>query len=425
MTNDILRRQLLLASGLGAVLGQCGTANASVKNPTLKVAAYPLVDEIIAAALPQWHQLHPDVPVEIIRRQYLDHHTAMTTALSTSSHLPDVMTLEASFVGRYSQGVGLQDLSKVPYNLGLYKDRFVSYAFEQAVNQRQEMIAVPTDIGPGTMLYRQDICSRAGIEASDLTTSWTSYVEAGIKIKARTGCYLIGNAKSVKDIVLRSGVKPGEGIYFGSRSEVLVKSPRFVRAFELAQKIRQHHLDARVNAWTNEWAEGFKRGQLVTELTGAWMVGQLANWVAPNTKGLWRAAQLPEHAYAGYGGSYYAIPRKSSPAMKFLAWEFIQMMTMNAELQFKAFKSQDSFPALIATHSSPFFDEPIPFLGGQKARVIWREAAKNIVSAKVHKQNNFADEAVNMALDHVLNGQAGIEEALSEAHSLLEKRAFR
>jgi hypothetical protein len=47
------------------------------------------------------------------------------------------------------------------------------------------------------------------------------------------------------------------------------------------------------------------------------------------------------------------------------------------------------------------------------------------VSAKVHKQNNFADEAVNMALDHVLNGQAGIEEALSEAHSLLEKRAFR
>ena len=101
------------------------------------------------------------------------------------------------------------------------------------------------------------------------------------------------------------------------------------------------------------------------------------------------------------------------------------MMTLNPELQFKAFKSQDAFPALVETHAGGFFDEPIEFLDGQKARLIWREAAKNIVSAKVHKQNNFANEVIDMSLDRVLDGHSSIDDALSEAHSLLEKRAFR
>jgi multiple sugar transport system substrate-binding protein len=206
---------------------------------------------------------------------------------------------------------------------------------------------------------------------------------------------------------------------------VLVKSPRFVRAFKLAQRVRQNKLDARVNNWSNEWAEGFRRGTLATDLTGAWMVGQMANWVAPDTKGLWRTTHLPNQSYVGYGGSFYAIPYKSDPAKKKLAWDFIQLMTLNAAMQFKAFKSQDSFPALLETHQSDFFNEPIPFLGGQKARLIWREDAQKIKSTLIHKQNNFADEVIGVELDNVLHYGKSIDAALNDAHLLLEKRAKR
>ena len=41
--------------------------------------------------------------------------------------------------------------------------------------------------------------------------------------------------------------------------------------------------------------------------------------VAPATAGLWRATQFPEDTYAGYGGAFYAIPRRSDPARKALA----------------------------------------------------------------------------------------------------------
>jgi multiple sugar transport system substrate-binding protein len=335
------------------------------------------------------------------------------------------MTLESSFLGKFSHGSGLQDLSQQPYALGQFQNRFVAYAFDHVINAKGAMLAVPTDIGPGTMLYRHDLMAKAGIAERQLSESWESYVDAGIELKAKTGSYLIGSAQAIKDIVIRSGIEEGSGQYFDKHSNVLVKSPRFVRAFTLAQRVRHHKLDARVNNWSNEWAEGFRRGNLATDLTGAWMVGQMANWVAPDTKGLWRATHLPNQSYVGYGGSFYAIPSKSDPAKKKLAWDFIQLMTLNAAMQFKAFKSQDSFPALLETHQSDFFNEPIPFLGGQKARLIWRDDAQKIKSTLIHKQNNFADEVIGVELDNVLHYGKSIEAALNDAHLLLEKRAKR
>jgi multiple sugar transport system substrate-binding protein len=411
-TTPTAGRRAVLAAGLLGALPLRAAARR-----TLIVAAFPLVDQIVKAAIPQWRRLHPNVDIEVLSRQYADHHTSMTTALSTSVYLPDVMTLEASYVGRFSQGRGLDDLSQPPYQAARFRSRFVPYAYDQAVNRRGELVALPTDIGPGTLLYRADLLAKAGVVEADLTLSWEAYVKAGVKVKAATGAYLVSNAQLVKDIVIRSGLKPGEGLYFDRDSRVLVSSPRFVRAFELARTVRRNKLDARVSAWSNEWAEGFKRGTLATDLSGAWMVGQMANWVAPNTRGLWRAAQLPDNTFVGYGGSYYAIPRRAADENKALAWELIQLLTLNPAMQFAAFKSQDAFPALLETHNDPFFEQPLPFLGGQPAR--------RITATQVHKQNNFADEVVGTELDNVLDHDKDIGRALADAQRLLERRAHR
>jgi multiple sugar transport system substrate-binding protein len=424
MTHPRFTRRAALTAGLGAALPLPSPVRAAPRR-TLSVAAYPLVDEIVRAALPQWRTLQPDVDVEVVSRQYADHHTAMTTALSTSVYLPDVMTLESSYVGRFAQGGGLDDLGKPPYDAARFRSRWVAFAYDQAVNKRGAVVAVPTDIGPGTLLYRHDLLARAGLSEADLTPTWEAYVDAGIRLKAATGAYLISDAQTLKDIVIRSGVRPGEGLYFDSESRVLVTSPRFVRAFELARKLRRNKLDARVAAWSNEWAEGLRRGTLATELSGAWMVGQMNNWVAPATRGLWRAAQLPQSTFVSYGGSFYALPRRADPANKALAWQLIQLLTLNRERQFAAFKSQDAFPALLETFDDPFFEQPLPFLGGQPARLLWRDAARRITATQVHKQNNFAEEVVNTELDNVLEHGKDIALALADAQRLLERRAFR
>ena len=391
----------------------------------LTVAAFPAVDEMVRAAIPEWTRRHPNVEVKVVSRQLIDHHTAMTTAMSTSFYLPDVMALEVGYVGRFAQGGGLEDLSRPPYDIRRFESRWVPYAFQQATNRKGAVVAVPSDIGPGTLLYRKDILDKAGVAEADLTRSWDSYVAAGVKIKAATGAYLMAHARDMKDIAIRTGVRQGEGLYFDSQSRVLVSTPRFVRAFELARQVRRHKLDARVAAWSNDWSEGFKRGTLATQMSGAWLAGHLSNWLAPDTKGLWRAAQLPEGAWAASGGTFFAIARGAPEANKPLAWELIQLLTLDRDRQLAAFKSQDAFPALVETFDDPFFDKPLPFLGGQPARAMWREATRHIVAVSVHKQDAFADEVINTELDKVLDQGKDIAVALADAQRLLEKRALR
>ena len=400
-------------------------ACASQAQQVLTVAAFPAVDEIVKAAIPAWKKRHPHVDIKVVSRQFADHHTAMTTALSTSFYLPDVMALEVGYVGRFAQGGGLEDLSRPPYNIGALRSRFVPFAFDQATARSGAVVAAPTDIGPGTLLFRADVLAKAGVDEADLVRSWDSYVAAGIKIKANTGAYLLAHARDMKDILIRTGIGPGEGLYFDKDSRVLVASPRFVRAFELARQVRKNKLDAKVSAWSNEWSEGFKRGSLATQLTGAWLAGHLNNWLAPNTRGLWRAAQLPEGAFAAYGGTFFALPRGAPAAHKALSWELIQMLTLEREQQLSAFKTQDAFPALLEAFDDPFFELPIAFLGGQTARLKWRDAAQRITAVSVHKQDSFAAEVIDTELDKVLDRGKDIGLALADAARLLERRAKR
>jgi multiple sugar transport system substrate-binding protein len=417
-------RREVLAAGLASVFA-AGAPSAWAKPRRLTIAAFPNVDAIVKAAIPHFQRLYPDVDVQVSSRQYADHHTAMTTALSTSAHLPDVMALEADYLGRFAHGGGLADLTQAPFQFDRLRSRFVPYAYEQAVNRHGVVVAVPTDIGPGTLMYRSDLLEKSGLAAVDLTHSWESYVDAGLKIKARTGAYLISSARIVKDIIIRSGLKAGEGLYFDKEFRVLVNSPRFEQAFTLARKVRRNHLDAKVLKWTNEWSEGFKRGLLATEMSGAWMVGQFANWVAPNTKGTWRVSHLPGDTYIAFGGTFYALPRKAAPENRELAWEFIRLLTLSREMQFAAFKSEDAFPALLDTHDDPFFEQPLPFLGGQRARPLWRDAARRITAPMVHKQDSFAEEVINTELDNVIDRDKEIGRALADAERLLALRARR
>ena len=415
----------LAASAQGPAAAPAQAQAQAQAQTTLTVAAFPAVDEIVKAAIPAWKKRHPNVDIKVVSRQFADHHTAMTTALSTSFYLPDVMALEVGYVGRFAQGGGLEDLAKPPFEIGKLSARFVPYALAQATSRKGAVVAVPTDIGPGTLLYRTDLLAKAGVGEAELTRSWESYVAAGVTIKAATGAYLLAHARDMKDIVIRTGIQPGEGLYFDKASRVLVDTPRFVRAFELAREVRRNKLDARVSAWSNEWSEGFKRGTLATQMSGAWLAGHLNNWLAPGTRGLWRATQLPEGAFAAYGGTFLAIPRDSPPATKALAWEFIQMLTLERGMQLAAFKLQDAFPAAIETYDDPFFEQPIAFLGGQTARVLWRDATRRINAVDVHKQDAFASEVIDTELDKVLDRGKDIATALADAKRLLLQRANR
>jgi len=347
----------------------------------------------------------------------------MTTALATGSGLPDVMAVDLRFLGKFGASKGFEDLLQPPYDAGPLRDKFVRYAYAQAVNARGELIAIPTDIGPGTLLYRKDLIDKAGLTEADLTGTWEAFIEAGKTLKAKTGLYLVADSADIRDIVLRTGLKDGEGIYFDRDGKVLVESARFKRAFELGRAAQQAGIAAGAVAWTNEWVADFKQGRVATQMMGAWLAGHLKNWIAPGSAGQWRSTTLPGGIYGAYGGSFYAIPRKS--ANKAAAWEFIRFMTTDKQSQIESLRVLDTFPSLLEAQADPLFDEPMPYLGGQKARQLWRDIAGRVPGIPVHKYDAMATDMIRAEYENVVKQGKSVDAALADARDVIERRARR
>ena len=412
-------KSIILAIGLMA-----SVFSAQAQKTTLVVAAYPAVDEIVKASVIAFQTTHPQVEIKVVSREYADHHTAMTTALAASSGLPDVMAIEFGYLGRFSQSGGLEDLSAEPYRADGLANRFTPYAWAQARHGKHGQTALPGDIGPGALFYRHDLIARAGIEPAALSNRWEDLIQAGRQIKAHTGAFLVAHARDIKDVVIRSNIEPGRGIYFDSQGESQVGSdPRFRRAFELARQVREAGLDARVNAWSNEWSESLRRDRIAVQMMGAWLSGHLQNWLAPETAGKWRSAPLPEGVATSWGGTFYSIPQKAQN--KALAWQLLRHLTLDVAQQRLALERFNAFPALSEAQSGVFFDQPITFLGGQQARREWRDTAQRIQASRVFRHDPIADEIVNAELDLVLNRGKPIDRALADAHRLIVRRSRR
>lgn len=396
---------------------------AAPASQTLVVAAYPAVDEAIRSVLPQWKREHPNTEIRVLSRSFDDHHTVLATALSTASNLPDVLLVEIGYLGRFEAGGRLSDLSEAPFLIKTQQARFAPFAFRQAITRTGAVVAVPADVGPGTLLYRADLLKAAGVTEAELTQSWDSYLAAGLKIKAATGASLLPHARNLAEVMIRASTVPGQGTYFDARDRVLVESERFVKAFEMALKVRELKLDARRTSWSPDWIGSVRSGSVATLLTGSWMVGHLANSVAPDDRGRWRAAALPEDSLSSWGGTFYAIPKAAKN--KKLAWEFIRFMTLRRETQLYTFKSQGAFPALLDAYADPFFAQPVDYLGGQAARLLWRATVPRIEDSSVHEFDLDARIIVNNELSKVLDHGKDVALALGDARRTLERLLAR
>ena len=126
---------------------------------------------------------------------------------------------------------------------------------------------------------------------------------------------------------------------------------------------------------------------------------------------------------ASYGGSFYAIPKGAKN--KELAWDFVKFMSTNKEVQIAAFRELDAFPALVDATTDPFVDQPMEFLGGQKARQDWRATAAKIPATEVDKLDPVAAEVVAAEFDKVLEQGKDVKTALADAKKAIERRVRR
>ena len=405
------------------MLAGAGPLRASERPRELRVASFPDLDRGVRAAAEAFARRHPGVRLRLTSLGVVDHHTAMTTALATGANVPDLMAIDVDYIGRLSRSAGLHDLAAAPFGAEAFAGRLAPYALAAAQPSPGRQTALPVDLGPGALFYRADLLQRAGVDEAALTRSWAEFIAAGRQLRQRGGGYLIAHAADVARIGIRTGLVAGDGVYFDGQGRPLVQTERFVRAFENARAARVAGIDGRMRAWTNEWTEGLRSGRVAAQMMGAWLGGHLKNWIAPATRGHWRAAQLPGGAFAAWGGSYYAIPRLArQPA---LAWEFLRLLVLDRAQQLAAFEQFDAFPALLDAQADAVMDEPLAFFGGQPARQLWREACTRIAPTVSDRHDPVAGLVVEDELMKVLDQGKPVLQALADARQTIQRRARR
>jgi multiple sugar transport system substrate-binding protein len=401
-----------------------GLAAAQTK---ISIALFPDLDSHVNAVLAQFHEEHPDIEVEVRILEHGDHHNALVTNLATGSGAADVVAIDVGFIARFVAEGGLANLAQAPYDAGQYQSIFADYAWLQASTTDGRLVAMPVDLGPGVMYYRRDRFEQIDADVNDVITDWDSYVQFGRDVTrdtdgdGKTDVFLIADAADVARAMFRANIDEGDGIFFAADGTPLVDTDRFKEAFRVAKAIRDEGLDARIGSWSNEWYEAFKRGTVATQMSGAWLLGHLQNWMAPETAGLWGASDLPNGIYGSWGGSFYGIPEQSQN--KEAAWQLVEFLTTRPDIQLAAFDRIGAFPAVTSTYGDPLFNEELAFLDGQQARLLFANIAHNIEGRATNPGDQIAEEMVDSALSQVLDEGRDIDEALAEAQRLISRRA--
>jgi multiple sugar transport system substrate-binding protein len=407
-----------LALSTMAAFGLVSTATAIAADGDIRFDGFPDFDSSLKVILPDFEK-ETGIKVDYLMNNHGDHHTKLTTNLATGSGAGDVIVVDVEKIGPFVASGGLVNLSK-QYGADKYADKFAPYAWTQGKGGDGDVYGIPVDLGPGVMYYRTDIFENAGIDVKAAIKDWDSYIAAGVKLKEKN-VQLIASAADVAQAIIFTTVPEGEGLYFDKDGNSVVTSARFVHAFEVAKQIRDKGLDGRILAWSNEWYEGFRNGTFATQLSGAWLLGHLNNWIAPDTAGKWGASNLPDGIYGSWGGSFLSIPTQSTKQDE--AWKLIEYMTTKRDVQLKHFETIAAFPANVTTYDDALFEQEVPFLGGQKARLLFAEVAKNIKPVAPAKGDHVARSIIlENALMEVLDEGKDIKTALQDAEMLIQRR---
>lgn len=396
--------------GLGLALASLTLAGGAMA-ADLRLDGFPDYDSQLEAILGGF----PAHNVDMLMNEHGGHHDKLKTNLATGSGAGDVVLIDRNFVGSFVNQGGFVDLTD---EFAPYRDNFAPYAVTQGQGNDGNQYAVPVDLGPGVVYYRRDYMEDMGYDLDEVMTDWDSYLDYGRALK-EDGILLIGNANAVATAYWNFNVEPGNGLYFDSEGEPLVTSDRFKRAFELAKTVRDEGMDGNISEWTEEWYAGFREGRFATQMSGAWLLGHLQNWMAPETSGNWGVSNLPDNTYGTWGGSFLAIPRQSEQPEA--AWDLIEYM-ISEEIQLAGFQNIAAFPAHTATYDNPMFNEPIDFLRGQRARVLFADIAENVTPVEPHEGDQIAESLIGTALEQVLNDGMDIDTALANAERQIKRR---
>lgn len=358
----------------------------------------------------------PNVTIEFQTADFGGHHSRLTTVIAAGEATNDIEALEVGYIAKFVEGGGLTDLGEAPFNGFDVGSEIVGFAMSNATTSDGNLVAMPVDIAPAVLFYRQSLVDEAGVSLENLA-SWDEFIEIGKELTIdRDGDgtidqYAIPNANEVAMTPLNGG----KGGWFDDDGNPLEPKEKFITALNVVKEIRDAGIDGDLGAWTGPWTQSFADGTVAATVNGAWFGGALKTWIATDLAGDWRATRLPGNTLAALGGTYLSIPERVPDEQKAVAWEIIKYLTTTANAQLTTFEAIDAYPALTSVYDDPIMDEPVDYFGGQRVRHLYAEIARDIPNAAVSEYDAAVLSIFGNAITDVLVNDVSVEDAYQTA----------
>jgi multiple sugar transport system substrate-binding protein len=224
----------------------------STAKKTLKIWSF--TDEVKTMAL-AYEKAHPDVKVEytMIPMTNGEFQTKLKSTLQ-SGDVPDVVSLEISFVREYVESKYLADLSDL---LPLAKD-LKTYQFTLDIGTYEgQTKAYSYQATPGAMFYRRSLAKQYfgtddPAKIQELISDMSKFEQAAKTVKEKSN----GNTYMV------ASIGDFSNLYFANRKSPwvvdgkLVIDPKIDELFEMAKSFKQNGYEAEATQWQEGWFAG-------------------------------------------------------------------------------------------------------------------------------------------------------------------------
>jgi multiple sugar transport system substrate-binding protein len=316
-----------------------------------------------------------------------------------------------------------ENLLAEPYSAGQLENDFIDWKFNAAITSSAQMTAMPWDVATGVMFYRPDVFQAAGlptdpVEVATALSTWDDFIKAGQTIKDKTGgeSTIVGNEHDV----FNAAYWQNGGNVVQDGNIVLVTEG--LEPLQTAVMAKNADIGGNIPAWSERWAPALQSGKIASVVVGGWMLGNLENLIDPDGAGNWRVTTAPGGAFSN-GGTYIQIPQLAEH--KQLAWEFTRFLTTNPDALNLVFEKTGIVPAYKPAWSSPLYDQPVPYLGGQQAFRLMVNLAQQVKPLTYSPVDALGVDLLNAQVDLAISGKASADQALQTAASQLQERALR
>lgn len=397
----------------GSATSLAATPSSDMKG-TLKVWSWDVAADALKRLAPKFEKQHPGVDVKVVDVGYDNVYDKISVGFQSGSGLPDVITVESDHMASYFSKFpkGMVDLSSVADK---YKNDFDPAKWAASSDDQGHLFSLPWDSGPVGIFYRRDLFKKAGVDPQSIKT-WKDYVQAGVKIKKKTGASML-----IADITNGDAIYPmllqqlGHS-YFTKSGDVAVNSPAAHRVLKLIDTMQKKGLIDNAKGW-NGLVSATKDGKAAAQPIAVWWSGTLTSEM-PELKGKYGVMPLPTFDGEGApttnnGGASLAVPSQSKHQQA--AWAFIEFALAHKDNQVSMMKKEGLFPSYIPALKDPYFRQDQPYFDGQPAYQTFASMVEKIPPINYTEDYSKASDVMANAVASVLLGNTSVDKALTSA----------